>query len=242
MVNKLNRLKINNIFKDIDIKSIILGAIIGTIISFVFMQTYEYFFETTLDRLIRENQKLITSNQLLRDQVNYLLLDIKYPDIPYAVNRFADNKVFNNDPDLILFRTAAIDGDNFGKEGIYTFLNAKVGVGEIEKKGMYFNFLLEPNKVHSVTYNIPGYIEDIDDIFVDKQLYTASQSREERIEIDYCHFTTICTYSLIHDSYTCIATDTETEQWITFTYREYDENHGYNTVRTLNPMYSYTEK
>lgn len=242
MVNKQNRFKINNIFKGIDIKSIIFGAIIGAIISFIFMQTYEYFFETTQDRLIRENQKLITNNQLLRDQVNYLLLDIRYPNIPYAANRFPNNRTFNNDPDLILFRTAAIDGDNFDEEGIYTFLNAKVGVGGIEEKGMYFSFLLEPNKVYSVTYNIPGYIEDIDDIFVDKQLYTASQSKQERIEIDYCHFTTVCTYSPTHGDYTCIATDTETKQHISFLFREYDENHGYNTVRTLNPMYSHTKK
>jgi len=242
MVNKQNKLKINNIFKGINIKSIIFGAIIGTIMSFVSMQTYEYFFETTQDRLVRENQKLITDNQLLRDQINYLLLDIRYPDIPYAANRFPNNITFNNDPDLIFFRTAAIDGDNFDEEGIYTFLNGKVDIGEIEEKGMYFNFLLETNKVHSITYNIPGYIKDTDDIFVDKQLYTASQSKQEHIETNYCHFTTICTYNPIYNDYTCVATDNETEQHITFTYREYDENHGYNTVRFLNPMYSFTKK
>lgn len=242
LVNRKIKLKVKEFFRDINIKSIILGGIIGAIFSLAIVESYNYFFETNQDRSIQENKQLIISNKLMNEQFKFDLLDRKYPDIPYAAELFPEMEIFNDSKEMILFRTAVIDGDHYEKENEYHFLDGKIEIGEVEEKGTFFDFLLEPNKVYDITYNISGYYEDTDDIYIDDEIFALAKDKKENIEIDNSHFKSVCLYNHKYDDYTCIVIDKKTEQWISFIYKDYDERYGYNTVRILNSMYSYTNQ
>ncbi|MDD5086376.1 MAG: MopE-related protein, partial [Candidatus Nanoarchaeia archaeon] len=134
-----------------------------------------------------------------------------------------------------LFRTAAIDGPSYCEDGLYVYINpSTINVGGVIKTGTpAANFNVNANTVYDITYSASGYQTDTDDFYFDAGLPTCSGTT---CHLTTSHFDTHCTYSLTYKDWTCVVTDTQTEQWISFIYNKNDPTYG-EVIRILNSMY-----
>jgi hypothetical protein len=198
-----------------EILLILLGAIIGVLIG----EIYDFLITSEEERLLQE----------LNQEVKLILLSPSFPR--------QEKELWNDNPNKILFRPAVIDGTIYEKQNKYHFLMATITVGKQKKRGIANNFIINPNLVYDISYNIDGYILDTDDIYVDQGLFNLPYNTT-KFEIKTDHFITCGTFSPEYNDFTCIVKDEKTNQYISFIYKRKDPDFGFNVVRILNSMYA----
>ncbi len=132
-----------------------------------------------------------------------------------------------------LFRTAAIDQEEFDNYGSYVFLdNCEISIGTDTKNTNPANFNVGANDVFSVVYRCEDYQSDIDDYFIDSRISTCPTSGCTFVEN---YFVTTCEYMSSYDRWYCIVNDTDTGQWISYNYYKNDPVYG-EVVRAITKL------
>lgn len=200
-------------------KSKILLMVLGAIICLLITEIYDF---STISEEERSLQEII-------QKVGPISSNPTFPR--------QEKELWNDNPNMILLRPAAIDGTFYEKEKKYHFLVATITVGKQKKQGVANNFIITPNLVYDISYNIDGYVLDTDDIYIDQGLFNLPYNIT-KFEIKTDHFITCGTFSPEFNDFTCIVKDEKTNQYISFIYKRKDPDFGFNVVRILNSMYT----
>lgn len=220
----------------ISIGGYILAAVIGLLIGVI----YDFLTISTEEQLLQEtNQKIDIEEPLFQEIIKQIReanqkLELLLPGSSFPRQ---EKELCNDDPNKILLRPAVIEGAIYEKQKKYHFLMATINVGGQKKYGILNNFIINPNLVYDISYNIDGYISDTDDIYIDQGLFSLPHNTT-KFEVKTDHFITRGTFSPKYEDFTCIVTDEETNQWISFVYKRKDPDLGFNVVRILNSMYT----
>jgi PKD repeat protein len=132
------------------------------------------------------------------------------------------------------FRPRAIDGPAFDNYGDYDVLTGcTITIGLDSQNSNPAHFTVGSNDVFSVVYQCDGYITDIDDFMFDSRLSTCSGTT---CHLTYLQYDTKCTYSSVFNDWTCVVTDTNNGQWISYIYNKNHPIYGEDII-TNNKLY-----
>ncbi|MCP3683814.1 MAG: hypothetical protein GY861_14105 [bacterium] len=161
------------------------------------------------------------------------------------------NVVDEQEADEFIFRTAAIEADEFHEDNAFVYVNpTTISIvnsngdpisGSVVEGIPFAQYELDSDRMFRFAYDAEGHVPDVDEIFLDSRLPSCSSAG--------CSFTnpeegfvTTCNYRPYFSNFKCTLTSTDPDSTLSRTlyYTPTGDSSGENVVRFFNPLYETT--